>query len=233
MSIGFSSSVNGINSALNANNVRSNNIANINTPGYKSKSPVQSESITGGSSVTSVKTDMSQGALQSSGDMLDLALEGAGYFEVTGPQGESLYRRSLRITTNENGRLVDGKGNALAGVNTTVAPSARIIVEQDGGVFSQVSSKNPIKIGQLLTVQFNNPQALNHTGNGIYSATAQAGSPVSASSTSIRQGYAEGANVDLAEQITGQITDEKSLAANVSAIKTKDKMLGEILDLMG
>jgi len=234
MGMNLSSSVNGIQSALTKNNVRSNNIANVNSKGYKSRRAVQSDSGTGGPEVKSVIVDVSQGNLKKTRIDLDISIEGEGYFAVESKGGKPLYTRSLSLQINSNGQITDNNGNKIPGLNVNLESNRDILVEQDGTVVVRNEDGGTTKVGKLMVMNFRNPQGLLSRGNGYYEATPSTGTVVENNEhVRIIQGAQEGSNVDLAEQITGQMADEAQVKANAQAIKTQDEMLGDVIDLQG
>jgi flagellar basal body rod protein FlgG len=230
----MNSSINGIRAALNANSVRANNIANINSRGYKSRRSLQLENANGSPQISAVSMDLSQGPLRISGQPSDIAIEGRGFFQVEEADGRKLFTRSVKLQRNPDGNISDSRGNRIAGAVGIIEEGHDIIVHQDGTLFSRDNQGNQIQIGKLMVVNFNNPQGLVAVEGGYFRASANSGQGMPANPEfKVLQGVEEMSNVDLAEQMVGQIIDEKSLKANVQALKTQDRMLGEIVDLKG
>ncbi|MFC1586157.1 flagellar hook-basal body protein [Fibrobacterota bacterium] len=234
MALGFSSSINGIRAALTSASIRSNNVSNINTKGYKSRRIIKSAGPVGGPRISAVPKDLTQGSLTKTNTARDLAIDGPGYFQVEGSHGGKLYTRSITLQASADGLLTDSRGYAISGVSQSVNQTHEIVVEHDGSVFSRNEKGESVKIGKLLTANFRNPQGLHHAGGGLFETTVDSGPPIPVKGESkVLQGFKEMSNVDLAEQLTGQMIDEKTLAANANAIRTQDQMLGEIIDLKG
>ena len=105
MGINISSSVAGMRSALTSQSVRANNVSNVNSRGYKSKKPVQSDTGGSGPKISSVSANFSQGSIRLTNRPSDIALDGAGFFQVSGKGGEKLYTRSLSLQQDGSGRL--------------------------------------------------------------------------------------------------------------------------------
>ncbi|MBF0433025.1 MAG: flagellar hook basal-body protein [Fibrobacteria bacterium] len=234
MSIDFSSSINGIRSAIHTNSVRANNVANVNSKGFKSSRSVQSDSAGSGPRVSAVSLDISQGPIRLTQNPTDIALEGKGFFQVETPNGDKRYTRSLKIQQSPDGKLLDQHGNQLSGVTQNREGLKGLEVSQDGSIFFQDPDGTTVKVGQLMVVDFNNPQGLEHENNGYFKPTVASGQAMASSQgMKVIQGAEEMSNVDLAKQMTGQMIDEKTVAANADVIRTQDDMLGEIIDLKG
>jgi len=233
MAIGFSTSIKGLNAALTSNNVRTNNIANVNSRGFKSKSVRQSESLTGGPNVDIVKMDLTQGSLSFTDNPLDIAIAGRGFIEFENSNGEKLYSRTASLRIDGNGNLVDNQGNKLSGIEHNFTSDENIVIQSDGNIMAIDKEGNTVQVGKIMLANFNNPQGLIIRGNGLYQVSSNSGNAIQANNPNIIQGALENSNVDLATDITGQMIDLASLKANVATIKTQDEMLGEIVDLKG
>ncbi|MBN4071848.1 flagellar hook-basal body complex protein [bacterium AH-315-F18] len=180
------------------------NIVNANTAGYKALRPrFQRE----GTSLA-LQTYLPQGALGSTGSIFDFAIEGSGYFQVLGYEGEMLYTRDGRFQLDAEGRLVTAFGYPV---------TPEIIFDQvdvnsiSVGVsgFVEVSTvrdpMNSFGIGQLQLARFPNPEKLRHTHAGFFQETEESGGPdigIPAHDCmgKVRQGFFEKSNVDVATE---------------------------------
>ncbi|CAH0142160.1 flagellar basal-body rod protein FlgF [Roseomonas sp. CECT 9278] len=188
-----------------ATQVLAHNLANADTPGFRALRPVFGEVIQrqelggsppGGRPVAFVQDratwrEMDLGAMQVTGNPLDVAITGEGFFAVETPRGER-YTRGGRFSLGEGGRLVDMEGNAVLtaeGAPIAFSPNdTRIEIQGDG----TVRSENGV-LGRLRVVRFDNPQALRAEGDRVFDAAGA--DPVAVERPALRQGVLEGSNV--------------------------------------
>lgn len=189
--------------------VVANNIANINTTGYKADGSLFAEYLSGdapaadpGSRVSYVQDsgvwhDMSQGAVEHTGNPLDLAIDGKGFLVVQTPGGER-YTRNGSLQINAQGQLVTADGDPLMGESgpiTFQASDQQVSVSRDGTISVREGSSNVDSVrGRLRMVDFANPQQLQKEGGGAFSATDGA-VPQPMKGAAIVQGALEKSNV--------------------------------------
>jgi flagellar basal-body rod protein FlgF len=196
--------------------VRASNIANATTPGFKAESVVFSDFLVqqkgvatppGGRTVQMVQDratwrDYSEGQILKTGNPLDLALQGSGFFTVDTERGVR-YTRSGRFSISALGQIVDMNGNTLQGTDgkpITVPPdSAALTVDADGGVNSDGAP-----IGKFRIVQFDDPQSMQAEGNSLFSSRGPARD---VAEPEIMQGSIEGANVQAITEVTRMMTE--------------------------
>jgi flagellar basal-body rod protein FlgG len=182
--------------------VVANNLANVNTVGFKRdranfedliyrdyKLPGAQDSAgqfsptgiyTGlGARVSSVQTDYNQGSFQQTGKQLDVAIEGNGFFQVTDPTGQIFYTRAGNLNLNANGQLVMGSASTgrLIEPQIIIPPDATAINISPEGIV-EVQQANNVQlqqVGQLQTVQFVNPDGLQKLGENLYRETTASG----------------------------------------------------------
>lgn len=192
--------------------VVANNIANLNTPGYRSQNMVFTEYVAPLKREDATRDPMSMvldfgqyqsmqpGPMQQTGNPLDVALVGPGWMGVQTPQG-TMYTRAGNFMRNMNGELVTGAGHLVAGEGggtiTIPAEAKEIKIGQDGAI-----STDQGQIGKLMVVEFEDDQVLEATGNGLYKTTAQGGPP---DNTQVAQGMLEGSNVQPVLEMTRMI----------------------------
>jgi flagellar basal-body rod protein FlgF len=187
-----------------------NNVANVNTPGYRGQNPLFKEYIAdprGIEDPLSLVYDFGQydttapGPMQVTGGTYDVALEGPGFMGVQTPSGEIQYTRAGNFTVNQSSQLVTPAGYAVAGnggAPIVVPPGTQeVVIASTGDVIADGNS-----VGRISVVEFENLQDLKPQGNGLYSATA-AGVP--ATETNVRQGMLEGSNVNSVQEMTRMI----------------------------
>lgn len=188
-----------------ATGVLAHNVANADTPGFRALRPVFAEYIArqdraatppGGRPVAFVQDratwrEMDQGPLQTTGNPLDVAITGEGFFAVETPRGER-FTRAGRFSIGDGGRIVDMEGHPVLtpeGNPIAVAPNdTRITIQGDG----TIRSENGL-LGRLRIVRFDNPQALRAEGDRLFDAAGEAALPVER--PALQQGAVEGSNV--------------------------------------
>ena len=212
-----------------------NNVANINTTGFK-KSDVNSADIkSGGTRVNDVSKSNTQGALIPTGNPLDLAISGNGFFQVTNPNGGTSFTRSGSFKLGGGGNIVDASGNALVPAVNVPGNNAGISVGANGQISAQVGGQ-PEVLGQIQLANFANPSGLSAAGGNLLNESAGSGAPVvggpgEGGRGTVLSGFLEGSNVDITEEIVDQIVAKAAFKANVNDIKANDELLGTILDI--
>ena len=229
------SALSGLSNASKRLQNSANNLANVQTSGFK-KSDVNSvDSKTGGTRVNSISKSNTQGGLIPTNNPLDLAIEGNGFFQVTNPNGGTSFTRSGSFNLNGAGEVVDSSGNALV-------PQINIPADNNGisvGSTGQVSAQTPgglVVAGQIQLANFQNPEGLSAAGGNLLNESAASGAPVvgnpgEGGTGSVLSGFLEGSNVDIAEEMVDQIVAKAAFKANVNVIKANDEMIGSLLDI--
>ena len=212
-----------------------NNVANINTAGFK-KSDVNSADIkSGGTRVNDVSKSNTQGALIPTGNPLDLAISGKGFFQVTNPNGGTSFTRSGSFKLDGGGNIVDGSGNALVPAVNVPGNNTGISVGANGQISAQVGGQAEV-LGQIQLANFPNPSGLSAAGGNMFNESAGSGAPVvggpgEGGRGTVLSGFLEGSNVDITEEIVDQIVAKAAFKANVNVIKANDELIGSILDI--
>lgn len=238
--------------------VIANNIANINTTGYKRSTAeftdllYQVERMQGipsqaadqmvpegaqlglGTRLSAIRLINIQGPLAETGNQLDLAINGSGWFAVQGPNGETVYTRSGSFNIDSTGQIVTGDGYPLEPAMAVPAGTTALEVTQAGEIFATLEGQaDPLAIGQLTLVNFMNPAGLNALGGNLFQATeasgaAVSGLPGSISFGRIQQGYLENSNVDPVREITELISAQRAYEMNSKVIQAADDMAGVV-----
>ena len=240
--------------------VTSNNIANVNTVGYKKQraefadlfyqtmeyagtstsattaSPTGTE-IGLGVRPTAVTKMFSQGNFKETGNNLDLAITGNGFFKVQLPDGTMGYTRNGSFKVDANGQMVTSDGYPLV-PNIVIPPDAvQVSIGTDGTVsVLQAGQTNSSQIGQITLTNFVNPAGLHSLGDNNYINTTASGDPIEGIAGQnglgqMRQGFVEMSNVQLVEEMTDLITGQRAYDANSKAITTSDEMLKTVNQL--
>jgi flagellar basal-body rod protein FlgG len=230
--------------------VISNNIANINTAGYKKgrvsfedllyretarpgltgqAGPVQRLGV--GAGVASIGKIFTNGDAKKTDSPLDLAIRGAGFFEVALPDGAPGYTRSGSLEVNKDGLLATSDGHALRPAIIVPGDATAITVEAGGKVLVRVpNERSPIEIGQIELVNFVNPGGLNPVGDNLYQATEKAGialpgRPGENGLGTIAQGFLETSNVKLIEELISLVVAQRAYEASSKIVQASDEML--------
>jgi flagellar basal-body rod protein FlgG len=234
--------------------VIANNIANINTTGFKraraefSDLLYQTERLQGvpnranqnivpegasiglGVKTTAIRNLHIQGSLTSTGNKLDLALTGNGWFQIEGADGQTLYTRAGAFNTNANGELVTADGNLVQPAITVPADAVEIIVNKTGQVFARIDGQaNLQELGQLTLANFANEAGLAPLGDNLFQETvasgpANVGVPGDPGYATVEQGYLENSNVDPVKEITELISAQRAYEMNSKVIQAADEM---------
>jgi flagellar basal-body rod protein FlgG len=240
--------------------VTSHNIANVNTIGYKknraefadlfyqvseyagTSTSDTSVSPTGievglGARPTAVTKQFSQGNFKETGNKLDMAITGDGFFQIELPNGQIGYTRNGAFKLDGNGQIVNSDGYKLLPEITIPENATQINVGTDGTISAKLAGETePIQLGKLELANFINPAGLHSLGNNNYINTIASGDPIISTAGvdglgQIRQGFVEMSNVQLVEEMTDLITGQRAYEANSKAITTSDEMLQTVNQL--
>jgi flagellar basal-body rod protein FlgG len=237
--------------------VISNNLANINTSGFKrsravfedmlyqnlrqpgAQSSQQTQVPSGlqiGTGVRPVATERihTQGNLQQTGNQLDVAIQGQGFFQVLMPDGTTGYTRDGSFQTDSQGQLVTANGFVVQPALTIPANATSITIGQDGTVsVTQAGSAAPIQIGSLQLATFVNPAGLESMGQNLYLETAASGTPSTNvpgtnGTGTLSQAMVETSNVNVVEELVNMIQTQRAYEINSKSITTSDQMLQKL-----
>lgn len=236
--------------------VISNNLANVNTTGFKKSrvdfqdllyqtmreagTPVASDNevptgIQAGHGVRTVSTLklFTQGDYKETGNDLDIAIEGKGFFKILMPDGTYSYTRDGAFKLDSDGNMVTSDGFYLADrIQVTDDSITGISIGIDGNVKGILSDQvAPVDLGQIKLQTFVNPAGLKSIGRNLYvetSASGQAneGNPGQGKFGTLQQRYLEMSNVKMVEEMVNMIVAQRAYEVNSKAIKTSDEMLG-------
>ena len=172
-----------------------------------------------------------QGNLNSTGNPLDLAIQGPGFFQVLLPSGEIAYTRAGNFAVDNVGNLVTQDGNQVQ-PGVTIPPDAlTITIGNDGTVsVTEPGQQQPAQVGTLQLATFQNPGGLNSIGQNLFTATAASGDPIVGTPGgaeglgTIQQGYTEQSNVDVVAEFVNMILAQRSYEANSRVVRAADEM---------
>jgi flagellar basal-body rod protein FlgG len=175
-----------------------------------------------------------QGSLANTGNQLDLAVNGRGYFQITSPAGEIQYTRAGSFNKNNAGQLVTMEGYAVDPAILIPQNTTQVTINESGQVFAKIDGQVALQnVGQLTLANFANDSGLEPLGNGLYRETPASGAPVvgnpgDVSYGKLQQGYLEGSNVDPVKEITSLITAQRAFEMNSKVIQAADEMAGTV-----
>ncbi len=233
--------------------VIANNLANVNSSGFK-KSRADFQDIlyqtsraagtgvdggevpTGiqvglGSRVASVQKIFTTGDFQQTENELDLAIEGQGFFQVTLPDGNEAYTRSGAFKKDSTGKLVTSDGYPMTPEIVIPEGATSITIGKNGTVDVILDGEDtPTEVGNIELIRFGNPSGLKSLGRNLYAETPTTGNPLSGTPGEegfgmLSQGFLEGSNVNIMEEMVNMIAGQRAYEVNSKAIKTADEML--------
>jgi flagellar basal-body rod protein FlgG len=222
--------------------VIANNLANVNSVGFKKSRAdfqdilYQTVKIAGASSAPGV--EIPTGDIQQSGNDLDLAIEGSGFFQVAMPTGETAYTRAGAFKKDSTGRMVTSDGYPLSPEIVIPENATQISIGQYGTVEVFLDGESaPTEVGTIELTRFSNPAGLSAMGHNLYSETPTTGAPSIGTPGengfgSLAQGFLEGSNVNIMEEMVNMIAGQRAYEINSKAIKTADDMLQMTNNLM-
>jgi flagellar basal-body rod protein FlgG len=178
-----------------------------------------------------------QGALQQTGNNLDTAIKGQGFFQIQLPDGSTGYTRDGAFQVDANGQLVTSAGYPVQPGITVPANAQNVTVGNDGTVNVSIPGQvAPQGLGQLQLVSFVNPAGLDPRGGNLFSETAasgtpNAGAPGTGGLGAVQQGFVEGSNVNVIEELVSMIATQRAYELNSKAVQTSDQMLQRLAQL--
>ncbi len=233
--------------------VIANNLANVNTTGFKRSrahfedllyQTVQGQAVLGqddaqtaqavqigrGTRLSAVQRLHQQGPLEETGRNLDVAIEGEGFFEIQLPNGETAYTRDGSFQISDQGVLTTSNGYAVL-PQIRIPDDAAEFTISDTGIVSvrRASDTESQEIGRLELARFANPSGLLSLGQNMYGATPASGFPVRGFPNEdgmgrLQQNALEGSNVEIVQEMVEMITAMRAYEINSKAIKTADEM---------
>ncbi|HEY4295437.1 MAG TPA: flagellar basal-body rod protein FlgG [Paraburkholderia sp.] len=244
----------GMNAQQAQMDVISNNLANVSTNGFKGSRAVfedllyqtirqpganstqQTELPSGiqlGTGVQQVATERlyTQGNLQQTGSSYDVAINGAGFFQVQMPDGTTAYTRDGSFQPNAQGQLVTSSGYQVIPAITIPPNATSLTIGSDGVVSIKVAgSNNSQQLGSMQIATFVNPAGLDAKGENLFAETSSSGAPNVSQpglngAGSLDQGYVEASNVNVVQELVNMIQTQRAYEINSKAVTTSDQML--------
>lgn len=245
--------------ATNIDNI-SNNLANVNTNGFKkgqtdfqdliyvSERPAGADVAQGlqvptglqigsGVRVSSITKVFTQGGLLNTQNPFDIAITGQGFLQVQMPNGETRYTRDGALRLNAQGSLVNTDGFIITPQITIPQDAVEVGIGADGTVTVRNAQGASSAAGQLTLVRFTNPAGLSAEGRNLFTESASSGPPLTSTpgvngTGLIQQGFLERSNVDAVTELVGLILAQRAYEFNTRSIRTADNMLQATTELI-
>lgn len=250
----------GLEAQQRALEIVSNNIANLNTPGFKRSHAqfsqlvaVPASSVSGqgsgqdvspsdaqpafmGVKLDAAPVDFTQGTLKQTDSALDLAINGAGFVELMGPGGQTALWRGGSMMVNPDGYLAAANGMPLQAMISVPRDATSLTIAADGKVMATIDgTADPLNIGQIDLVQDVDPATLTPASGGVYMPASEADLTSSAPGAdgvgTLAQGFIETSNVDLANEMVTLLLMQRSYSANAQIVQAGDQLMAIANDL--
>ncbi len=227
-----------------------NNLANVNTTGFKRQTLVFQDLLyqtmrTGGqgdgtasqlqmgngAAAVATTRAFTQGSFTETGNALDLAISGDGFLQIQQPDGSVAYTRDGTLTMDAEGRVVTQTGLPLDPPLEIPPETVEIQITPDGVVRAQLQGdSSPVEIGQIELVRFSNAAGLRAIGDNLYQTTDASGEPTIGSPGedglgTVRQGFLEASNVDVVQEMVALISSQRAYVMNSKMVSTSEEML--------
>ncbi len=240
--------------------VIANNLANANTTGFKknrvefqdliyntlrlpgqstdkdSSDPVGLQ-VGRGVRTSATMKQFTVGSLRNTGNSLDLAIEGDGFFTVMRPDGTQAYTRDGALKTDGNGNLVISNGWTLDPSISVPAEATAVAIASDGTVTAEVAgSEEAMNLGQITISRFLNPAGLKSIGSNLYTQTTASGLPYTVTpgeegTGTLAQGFLEESNINAVEEMTDLIRGQRVYEINSKVVQAADQMYSKIAQI--
>jgi flagellar basal-body rod protein FlgG len=187
-----------------------------------------------GVGVTGIAKVFDLGDIKKTDSMYDIAISGDGFFELTLPDGTSAFTRGGSLKVGTDGLLATQAGHPLKPAIDVPETAQALTIEQDGRVLVRMPDQTAlVELGQLDMVRFTNPSGLEARGDNEYRATASSGEPIAGRAGAdslgmVRQGYLEGSNVKLVDEMVNLMMAQRAYEASVKVVQASDEMLGMV-----
>jgi len=237
----------------------SNNLANVNTLGFK-KSRAEFEDLMyqtlavagtqneGGSRLptglqvgmgvrpTTIHKFFTQGDFQNTGNQLDIAISGQGFFRLQDAAGNDVYTRAGAFKLNQDGTVVNANGYTLQPAFTVPSQATNVVITERGVINATDAQGNVLATTTIPLYTFINPPGLTALGRNVYQVTDASGAaqeltPGDQNAGTLVQGYLEMSNVQMVDEMVGLIVGQRAYEANSKSITTADSMLQTAVNL--
>jgi flagellar basal-body rod protein FlgG len=231
-----------------------NNLANVSTAGFKKDRAVFEDlfyqiqrqpgtqadelnqvpsgiQVGTGVRINGTQKIFTEGSFETTGNEMDVAIAGKGFFQIESPDGEILYSRNGQFQPNSESLMVNGNGLPL--LQNIILPEniSKLTIGSDGTVTAAVNGDAaPVELGQILTVNFVNPAGLEALGGNLFRATAASGDAIEGipgedSLGELQQSTIEGSNVSVVDEMVSMIAVQRAYEMNAKVVSAADEML--------
>jgi flagellar basal-body rod protein FlgG len=214
---------------------------NMVVPGSAASQQTVSAGLQIGLGTKSVASEviMSQGQFNQTGNPYDMAIQGAGFFQVQMPNGTLAYSRNGNFSLNNAGAVVDANGDQLIPALTIPSNATSVSISTYGVVTAQLPGQNAAtQLGQIQLATFPNPGGLSSQGNNLFLPTSSSGNAITdnpggnTGMGTLQQGYLENSNVDVVTEFVQMILAQRAYESNSKVIRTADDMYSQINGLI-
>ncbi|QEE29332.1 flagellar basal-body rod protein FlgG [Terriglobus albidus] len=214
---------------------------NVVTPGSAQSTQTTQAGLQIGLGTKPVATEviMTQGDFNQTGNNLDLAIQGQGFFQVTRPDGAIAYTRAGSFHLNNQGQMVTANGDLLTPQITIPSNATNVQISQYGVVSATIPGQTQSsQLGTLQLATFANPGGLNSIGGNLFLPSTSSGTAITDTPGgttgvgTLQQGYLENSNVDAVEEFVQMIMAQRAYESNSKVVKTADDMYGQINNLV-
>jgi flagellar basal-body rod protein FlgG len=216
----------------------SNDLANVNTTGYKHqrvnfrdllyvRDGDEGVQIGAGAGASTIGRSAEQGALQRTERPLDVAIQGPGFLEVRTPGGDTALTRAGALQVDSRGRLSTPNGDLLTGVRPLPAgtDASAVKIGPDGTVTVPGADGAPTALGRLRIVSVTSPDDLQPVGDNLLAVNADSGQPAPVAGSTLEQGVLEASNVDTGQAMADLVESQRAFAMASRAVQTQDQMM--------
>ena len=220
--------------------VTSNNLANINTAGFKANrsnfQEMLNQQLKEGAGMRATQVMPAQGSLRDSANPLDWAIQGEGFFSVTLPDGTIGYARDGQFTLDAERNLVTARGYPLVWDGEIPEGATDIRIQSNGTITALDAEGQSADIGTLQLTRFPNPSGLTSFGDNVWlesdsSDAAQEGAPGDENFGSLSSHKVEQSNVDISQELTHLMTLQRSFSMSLTAFQQTDLMISQAINL--
>jgi flagellar basal-body rod protein FlgG len=214
---------------------------NLITPGSAETQQTLSAGLQVGLGTKSAASEviMTQGDFNQTNGPLDLAIQGAGFFQISRPDGTIAYTRAGNFHPNNQGTLVTSDGDTVLPAITVPSNATNITISQYGVVSATIPGQtNAAQLGTIQLATFANPGGLNSIGGNLLQQTASSGNPItdapggSTGMGTLQQGYLENSNVDVVSEFVQMILAQRAYESNSKVIHVADDMYSQVNGLI-
>lgn len=236
----------GLRAEQRALDTTANNIANINTLGFKrsearfselmaagdatADAAVRSSDLLSGVTVGGSARIFSQGDLKQTGKPMDIAIQGDGFIELMGPAGAGVAWRGGSLKVNDDGFLAASNGMPLKAMISVPKGAQSLTIDRDGKVRALVDGDTtPTELGQIDVLMVNDPAGLSALSDGVYALASndigQASAPGEEGAGVLVQGSVETSNVELSDEMIALLITQRAYAANAQVVQAGDQLM--------